>query len=248
MKKNLQKLLKMRTKTFQIGSILVFLAGLTFLSACNQNMEDTSKVELKTRMDTISYIIGLDYGISIRDERIQANKLAIYKGLNDGLAGTSILPDSIKNNIIDGFNEELKTRIEKEGQENLKNNKLEGQRFMEENIDVEGVVVLPSGLQYKILKEGSGAKPKEADSVIVHYRAMFINHDVFDMSYDRGPAGFKLSEVTKGLSQGILLMKKGAIYELYIPPELAYGDQTFANIIPAGSTLIYTIELIKIMN
>jgi len=238
----------MRTKTFHKGLIIISLAGLALLNACDQNMEDTSKIELNTRMDTISYIIGLDYGIGIRDEKIQANKLAIYKGLNDGLAGTSVLPDSIKNKIIDGFNEELKIRLEIEGEENLKNNKLEGQRFMEENIDAEGVVVLPNGLQYKILKEGSGTKPKEADSVIVHYRAMFINRDVFDMSYDRGPAGFKLNEVTKGLSQGILLMKEGAIYELYIPPELAYGDQTFANIIPAGSTLIYTIELIKIMN
>ena len=97
------------------------------------------------------------------------------------------------------------------------------------------------------MKEGTGPKPAETDSVIAHYRAMFITRDVFDMSYDRGPAGFKLNEVTKGLSQGIRLMKEGAIYELYIPPELAYGDQTFANVIPAGSTLIYSIELIEII-
>lgn len=237
----------MEIKRCHIGILFITLASLFIFSSCNQNMENTSNIELETRMDTISYIIGLDYGIGIREERIQANKLAIYKGLNDGLLGTSILSDSVKNNIIDGFNEVLKARLEKEGIENLEKNKLEGKRFLEENIDVEGVVQLPSGLQYKILKEGTGIKPVEADSVIVHYRAMFINRDVFDMSYDRGPAGFKLNEVTKGLSQGVLLMKEGAIYDLYIPAELAYGDQTFAKIIPAGSTLIYTIELIEIV-
>lgn len=238
----------MGIKIYHIQFLLIILTGLFMMSGCKQNMNDTSKIKLETRMDTISYIIGLDYGIGIREEQIKANKLAIYKGLNDGLAGSSVLSDSVKNKIIDAFNEELKARLEKEGEENLKNNKLEGQKFMEENIDAEGVVQLPSGLQYKVLKEGTGTKPSEADSVIVHYRAMFINRDVFDMSYDRGPAGFKLSEVTKGLSQGIRLMKKGSIYELYIPPELAYGDQTFANIIPAGSTLIYTIELIEVMS
>ncbi len=230
-----------------MGYILVSIVGIMLLSSCTNNMEDSSNIKLETRMDTISYIIGLDYGTGIREEKIDANKLAIYKGLNDGLSGISVLSDSVKNKIIDGFNEELKARIEKEGKENLENNKLEGQKFMEENIDIEGVVQLQSGLQYKVLKEGTGPKPAETDSVIVHYRAMFVNRDVFDMSYDRGPAGFKLNEVTKGLSQGIRLMKKGAIYELYIPPELAYGNQTFANIIPAGSTLIYTIELIEII-
>lgn len=240
-------LLEMAIKTYNIAYILLTLAGIVLLSACNQNMEETGNIKLETRMDTISYIIGLDYGIGIREERIDANKLAIYKGLNDGLSGTSVLSDSVKNKIIDGFNEELKARLEKEGRENLENNKLEGKRFLEENIDVEGVVQLPNGLQYKVLKEGNGPKPKEADSVIIHYRAMFITRDVFDMSYDRGPARFKLDEVTKGLSQGVRLMKEGAIYELYIPPELAYGDQTFANLIPAGSTLIYTIELIEII-
>jgi FKBP-type peptidyl-prolyl cis-trans isomerase len=226
-------------------SFLPIVLGVLILS-CKQNPVDVSHVELETRMDTISYIIGYDYGIGIREEKIEANKLAIYKGLADALDGTSVLEDSIKNKIIDEFNEELKARLEKEGQKILETNKLEGLKFMEENIDVEGVVQLESGLQYKVLKEGNGPKPAISDSVIVHYRAMFINRDVFDMSYDRGPAGIKLDEVFTGLSQGIRLMKEGSIYELYIPPELAYGDQTFANIIPAGSTLIYTIELIEI--
>jgi len=111
----------------------------------------------------------------------------------------------------------------------------------------EGVNQLPNGLQYKILKEGMGNSPSETDSVNVHYRAMFIDRTVFDMSYDRGPAGIRINDVIEGLSKGIQLMKPGAIYELYIPPDLAYGDKNFANVIPPGSTLIYTIELIEII-
>lgn len=198
-------------------------------------------------MDTISYIIGLDYGIGIRDENIDVNKLVIFKGLSDGLVGQSLLSDSVKSSIIDEFNEELKVRIEEEGKRNLEQNKMEGMRFLEENLDAEAVEVLPSGLQYKILKAGEGPKPMESDSVLVHYRAMFFNRDVFDMSYDRGPAGLRINTLIKGLSEGILMMPEGSIYELYIPSELAYGDITFANVIPAGSTLIYTIELIEII-
>ncbi len=225
---------------------LAILSGL-MVASCTSPLEKTDDIPLVTRMDTISYIIGLDYGAGIREERIDANKLAVYKGLADGLAGTSVLPDSIKDAIIDEFNDELKKRMEEEGKRFLEKNKMEGMKFLEENIDAEGVVELPSGLQYKILKEGTGPKPSATDSVLVHYRAMFINRDVFDMSYDRGPAGIKINTGIKGLSEGLQLIPEGGIYELYIPAELAYGDVTFANVIPAGSTLIYTVEMIKII-
>ena len=226
--------------------LLIMLTGL-MAASCSPSLEKTDDIPLVTRMDTISYIIGLDYGAGIREERIDANKLAVYKGLADGLSGTSVLPDSIKDAIIDEFNEELKKRMEEEGKRFLEKNKMEGMKFLEENIDAEGVVELPSGLQYKILKEGTGPKPSATDSVLVHYRAMFINRDVFDMSYDRGPAGIRINTGIKGLSEGLQLIPEGGIYELYIPAELAYGDVTFANVIPAGSALIYTVEMIEII-
>lgn len=233
-----------RTINFQV---FIALSGI-FLWQCSSPAGDTDNIRLQTRMDTVSYIIGLDYGAGIREEQIEANRLAIFKGLADGLDGTSIIPDSVKEEIIDEFNEELKKKIEEEGKRFLEKNRMEGQKFLEENIDAEGVVVLPSGLQYKILKEGDGPKPAPGDSVLVHYRAMFINRDVFDMSYDRGPAGIRIQTAIKGLSEGLQLIPEGGIYELYIPSELAYGDVTFANVIPAGSTLIYTIEMIEIIN
>ncbi|MBN2173672.1 MAG: FKBP-type peptidyl-prolyl cis-trans isomerase [Bacteroidales bacterium] len=222
-------------------SIILLLAG------CKPGMENTDQIKLENRMDTINYIIGLDYGTGIREENIEANQYAIYRGLVDGLDDKSILPDSVKEKIIDQFNEELKKKMEEEGKIFLLKNREEGRNFMEQNRQMEGIVELASGLQYKILKEGEGPRPQPGDSVVMHYRAMFTDRTVFDMSYDRGPAGIGLNTVIKGLSEGIQLMRKGAIYELYIPPELAYGDQTFANVIPAGSTLIYSIELIDII-
>lgn len=227
--------------------IIIFIGVAISVISCSSPEVNADKIELKTRMDTISYIIGLDYGIGIREENIPANRLAIYKGIADGLDNTSVLPDSIKESIIDEFNIELQQKKAKELKETLEQNKMEGMKFLEENMNIKGVNQLPDGLQYKILKEGTGRKPAVNDSVRVHYRAMFINRDVFDMSYDRGPAGIRLNEVIPGLSEGIQLMKEGAIYELYIPSELAYGDKAFANVIPPGSTLIYSIELIEIV-
>ena len=231
----------------KIFILIIGLLAIIIFTQCSSQLEKPNKIELKTRMDTVSYIIGLDYGIGIKDEKIEANKIMIYKGLVDGLNGRSILTDSIKNMIVDEFNEELKGKIEEEGKKFLEKNMADGIEFLIENKYAEGVVELSSGLQYKILKQGFGPKPSASDSVNVHYRAMFIDRTVFDMSYDRGPAGIRINEVIKGLSEGIQLMNTGAIYELYIPHELAYGEQTFASVIPAGSALIYSIELIEIV-
>jgi len=230
------------------ASIYGILSILVLASACSQKPQNPADIVLASRMDTISYIIGLDYGTSILNEQIDARKEAVYKGLSDGLNGKSVLTDSVKNKLIDEFNVELEKINKKKAEEALEKTKKAGADYMKKNMENEGVVVLPSGLQYKIFKPGNGAHPLESDSVLVHYRAMFIDGSVFDMSYDRGPAGIKLNKVIKGLSEGIQQMQPGAIFEFYIPPTLAYGDQAFAKIIPAGTTLVYSIELIKIYN
>ena len=229
--------------------INIFLANLLMLIllSCSSSVENVDKVSLQNKIDTASYIIGLDYGISIRQEEIDVNELAIYKGLLDGLNGKSLLSDSLKEKIIDSYNEELNVRRAEKEKTLLEKNKADGKVFLEANIAQDGVVQLPDGLQYKILKPGNGNLPADDDIVKIHYRAMFIDRTVFDMTYDRGPAAVKISELVPGLAEGIRMMNVGSIYELYIPPELAYGDLTFAKVIPAGSTLIYSIELIEII-
>jgi FKBP-type peptidyl-prolyl cis-trans isomerase FklB len=215
--------------------------------SCSSSTKDVENVSLKNKIDTASYIIGLDYGISIRAEEIEVNEKAIYKGLLDGLSGNSLLSDSLKDKIIDRYNTELNVRREEKERKILQKNRADGLAFMTLNKNKEGVVELPDGLQYKVLKAGNGKPVGDSERVRIHYRAMFIDRSVFDMTYDRGPAEVKLDELGSGLSQGIRLMNPGSIYELYIPPELAYGDQTFADVVPAGSTLIYSIELIDII-
>ena len=218
------------------------------LQSCNSNKIDADAILLKNRQDTISYIIGLDYGLGIMDQEIEVNDLAIYKGLMDGLKDSPLLSDSIKEHLIAEFDIVLKERLVEKGKKFLEENLQKGREFMTTNRTTEGVVELESGLQIKVMKQGTGKQPNSTDSVLVHYRAMFVDRTVFDMSYDRGPAGIRLNAVIAGLSEGVQLMKPGAIYELFIPPKLAYGDKIFANVIPGGSTLIYSIELIEIVN
>ncbi len=229
--------------------INIFLANLFMLVffACSSTADRVDEVNLQNKIDTASYIIGLDYGISIREEGIDVNDLAIYKGLLDGLNGNSLLSDSLKEKIIESYNEELNLRRAEKEKTLLEKNKADGKAFLEANKAQEGVIQLPDGLQYKILKQGNGNLPADDDIVKIHYRAMFIDRTVFDMTYDRGPAAVKIKELVPGLAEGIRMMNAGSIYELYIPPELAYGDLTFAKVIPAGSTLIYSIELIEII-
>ena len=126
-------------------------------------------------------------------------------------------------------------------------NKQKGAEFLSENKNKEGVVELPSGLQYKIIKEGTGESPKATDKVTVHYHGTLIDGTVFDSSYDRGqPSSFALNQVIKGWTEGLQLMKTGAVYEFYIPSDLAYGDRSMGGSIYPGATLIFKVELISI--
>ena len=125
--------------------------------------------------------------------------------------------------------------------------KKEGEEFLKKNKDIAGVTVLQSGLQYKILTEGTGASPKSTDSVTVHYKGTFINGNEFDSSYKRNsPATFKLNQVIKGWTEGVQLMKEGGKIALYIPYNLAYGENGAGSAIPPYSAMIFEVELLSV--
>lgn len=127
--------------------------------------------------------------------------------------------------------------------------KQRGEAFLAENAQREGVVALPSGLQYEIIEEGKGASPKTSDTVTVHYRGTLIDGTEFDSSYKRGrPATFKLNRVIKGWTEGLQLMREGGKRRLFIPSNLAYGNRGAGNLIGPGETLIFEVELIRIAN
>ena len=231
---------------FRLTCLMALLVMI--LSSCQTPIDQPEKVKPVTHMDSISYIIGYDYGTGIRDQEIEADPVMIYKGLYDALEGKeAYFSDSVREGLVNDFNEVVKQIEEERFRKMVAQNKKAGKVFLEENEKRDGVVELPSGLQYKILKIGKGnVYPAATDSITIHYRAMYTDRTTFDMSYETGPVGIRVDHLVKGLSDGIQLMKKGAIWEFYIPPDLGYGDENYRDMIPGGSTVIYSVELIDI--
>ncbi|MFA5971518.1 MAG: FKBP-type peptidyl-prolyl cis-trans isomerase [Lentimicrobiaceae bacterium] len=196
--------------------------------------------------DTISYIIGADIARSFAKNALDLNKDFVFKGFSDAQdkADTIFSQEQIEA-IMMAWQQDMnakKTALAE--QEMAKNEKL-GEAFLAANKLKEGVVELPSGLQYKILKAGEGDSPEDNDMVTVHYTGTLLDGTVFDSSRERGePIEFPVNGVIAGWTEALKLMKPGAQYMLYIPAKLAYGDKKTGPI-PEGSTLIFDVELLK---
>lgn len=223
-----------------------FFAFMSLLIVSCQAPKSGKDFELTSHQDSISYIIGYDYGEGIALKDLQISEDALVKGLLEGLTGESSLPDSLITQLVVNFQLEIDAKEDSIIKLTIQNTKNQGEEYLDKNKSLEGVIELEDGLQYKIIKTGTGNSPVANDSVSIHFRAMFLDGKTFDMSYDTGPAGIKLDRMIKGLSEGIQLMNSGSIYEFVIPWYLAYGEENFANIIPGGSTLRYHVELIQI--
>jgi FKBP-type peptidyl-prolyl cis-trans isomerase FklB len=145
------------------------------------------------------------------------------------------------------FQKEMMAKQEEQMKKAGEKNKKEGEAFLAENKKKEGVITLPSGLQYKVIKAGQGKKPQASDKVTVHYRGTLINGTEFDSSIRRGqPATFPVSGIIPGWSEALQLMQEGAQWQLFIPPNLAYGERGAGNVIGPNSTLIFEVELISV--
>ncbi len=231
----------------KIVPFLFIALFLVLVTACENVPEKTENTKIADAKDSLSYALGVKIGDDFKSQDIEINKAVFAKGMADGIEGEYVFTDTVIGLILNSFQYEMDAKFEQAAATLLQQNKDEGARFIAENRSREGVIALPGGLQYKIIKEGSGVNPSLNDSVMIHYRAMFVDGTTFDQSYDRGLSGIRLSNVIQGLSEGLQLMSPGAVYELYISPEIGYGDEDFANIIPGGSTLIYRIELVEIV-
>lgn len=229
-----------------ILSAVSAILGLLIIGCNNNNGSETAKII--NNKDSLSYALGINIGNDFKNQDIEINTKLFSKGVDDGLKGEYTFSDSVIIELLNNFQIELNSKLEQQKASMLEKIRQEGAEFLAENSKREGVLTLPAGLQYKIIKEGKGNAPSPGDSVMIHYRAMFIDGTTFDQSYDRGLTGIRLNNVIQGLSEGIQMMKPGAVYELYIPPSLGYGDEDFANIIPGGSTLVYRIELVEIVD
>jgi FKBP-type peptidyl-prolyl cis-trans isomerase FklB len=205
---------------------------------------------LTTQKDKFSYALGMNLGTSLHRQSVPVDPNILLRGLKDALAGgkTELTEDQAKAALTEVQNQ-IRQKQQAQMQEAGQMNKKEGDAFLAANKTKDGVVTLPSGLQYKILTAGTGPKPTSADSVVCNYRGTLINGTEFDSSYKRGqPATFPVSGVIKGWTEALPLMPVGSKWQLFVPPDLAYGDRAPGPEIGPNSTLIFEVELLSIQN
>lgn len=203
------------------------------------------KTKLADADDSLSYALGVaNYNYYMGDS-ININPKLFSKGMNDASKKRSVMNDTTANIFIMGYMQEReKNRIMAEYGDQIES----GRKWLETNATEEGVITTASGLQYRVIREGTGSKPGPNDIVTVHYTGTTIEGQKFDSSYDRGePAQFRVSNVIKGWVEGLQLMNEGSKLMLYIPYNLAYGERGAGTIIKPFETLIFDVELLEVI-
>jgi len=234
-------------KNICLSILSLAIATMLFVS-CGNN----KKANLKTQNDSVAYVIGANIGENLKNnianDSLDLSSAALVQGFKDALEGL----DSVtftkeeKQNIMMQFQKNMQEKQSKKMAEAAAPNKQAGAQFLEQNKKQPGVIQTQSGLQYKVIKEGKGKMPKATDKVTVNYEGKMIDGKIFDSSFERKePATFGVTGVIPGWTEALQLMKEGGSYELYIPSDLAYGDQGNQSI-PGGSTLIFKVDLIKV--
>ena len=211
---------------------LIVLLGFSSINAQNLN----------TEMEKVSYSLGVNVAKSVKSQGLESiDSDAIAKAFKDVFEGNTLEISEEEANIV------LQDYFGKLANEKQKVNVEAGQKFLDENAKRDGVVTTATGLQYEVLKEGSGDSPKETDNVTVHYHGTLIDGTVFDSSVDRGqPATFPVNGVIPGWVEALQLMNAGAKYKLFIPSNLAYGERGAGGAIGPNATLVFEVELISI--
>lgn len=198
-------------------------------------------------MDKLSYALGLNIGHQLKEMGLR-DKLSVAdyaSAIDDVLKGnTPQISMDEATNLLNDFFSKLDAAASAAGEAA----KSEGERFLAENAKRPGVITTPSGLQYEVLTEGTGRSPKATDTVRCHYHGTLIDGTVFDSSYQRNqPADFGLNQVIAGWTEGVQLMKEGAKYRFFLPYHLAYGEHGAGNAIPPFATLVFDVELLKVL-
>jgi FKBP-type peptidyl-prolyl cis-trans isomerase len=205
---------------------------------------------LTTQKDKFSYALGMNLGTNLHKQSVPVDPNILLRGLKDALAGgkTALTEDQARAALMEVQNE-MRKKQQEEMHAAGEASKKEGDAFLAVNKAKEGVVTLPSGLQYKILTQGTGPKPTATDSVVCNYRGTLINGTEFDSSYKRGePTTFPVSGVIKGWTEALQLMPVGSKWQLFVPSDLAYGERSPGPEIAPDSTLIFGVELLSIQN
>ncbi len=222
----------------------------TGISCSKNSSSDSGSVDLTTKMDSISYGMGVNLGSSYKRQEFDINPDLFYDGFVTSYKGEDpkLSENDTRQMLRDYY---MEVRMNKSEQQKVlaEQNKSKSEKFLEKNKTKKGVVELPSGLQYRVLRSGSGKSPNVNESVKVHYTGKHLDNTIFDSSTDNEePIEFSLRSVVKGLSEGLQLMKVGAKWELFIPPELGYGRRGSGGKIGPNECLIFEVELIDIVS
>ena len=225
----------------------LMVGGLCVLLVAVHGMAQDSTI-LKTQGDRVSYSMGLDIGRMLKMQGVDVDLELVTRGLKDAYTGNqALLTDEEMQEVLTNFKKEFLAKQQELAKQQGEKNKREGEIFLETNKKKEGIQTLPSGLQYKVVKTGSGKKPTTTDTVTVHYRGTLIDGKEFDSSYRRGkPATVPVNAVIPGWTEALTLMEEGARWELFIPPNLAYSERSAGRDIGPNATLIFEVELISI--
>ena len=222
-----------------------YLAMVSVVSFASFWAAQASALDLDTDKKRFSYIVGMQVGQQLKGDNIDLDEAAFMAAIKDRMTGAKlqINPADIQATL---------TRIQKQRDIEMtklgETNKSAGQKFLAANKEKAGVKILPSGVQYKIIKPGTGASPKASDTVEVNYRGTLIDGTEFDSSYSRGqPASFPVNGVIKGWQEALQVMKEGAHWQIVVPSELAYGENGAGGAIGPNATLIFEVELLKII-
>jgi FKBP-type peptidyl-prolyl cis-trans isomerase FklB len=229
----------------KLSAAAAAIAGVMLLSGLSYGAEES---KFTTQKERISYAIGVQMGNNMKKQGVELDPDIMSRGLKDAFSGGKLLMTeeemaeakaAFEKEIADKLREVLKQVAEK--------NKKEGEAFLRENKKKEGVVALPDGLQYRIIKKGKGPTPKIADTVTANYKGTRVDGTEFDSTYKRGkPVTFPVNGVIKGWTEALQLMKVGSKWQLFIPPELAYGEHAAGPLIGPYSTLVFEMELLSI--
>ena len=226
---------------------LIVLVSVFFLSGQASAGENPV---LKSQKDKLSYSIGIDMGRTFKKQSINLDPDILARGIRDGISGEkALMTDQEMKESMGVFREEMmKVRQAALMKQLGEKNKKEGEAFLEENKKKEGVVTLPSGLQYKVINAGKGKKPQGTDTVRVNYRGTLINGNEFDSTYKRGkPEDLPLGKVIPGWNEALQQMQEGAKWEVFMPSNLAYGERSLpAKNIGPNATLVFEIELVSV--
>jgi len=222
--------------------------SMLFVTGCKTGGGVASKSELATERDKFSYAIGTDIGASLKEFKDEVDLSVMFQGIKDHLDGKpALLSDQDNRTVKETVFKRIAEVKQKEELAKAETNKAAGEKFLADNAKKKGVITTTTGLQYEVVKEGAGPKPKETDMVKVHYAGTTIAGKEFDSSIKRGePVTFPVNRVIPGWTEALQLMTVGSKYKLYIPSALAYGERAAGPDIGPNEVLIFDVELISI--